>query len=83
MVQVLIKLVVFFFCKIVQLFFCTLQKHFKLLLISSPTVTSLEKEMAVFLPGNPMDRGAWWATVHRVAKSGMTEHTHTLLLLQV
>ena len=27
---------------------------------------------------NPMDRGAWWATVHRVAKShtiGMTEHT--------
>ena len=25
--------------------------------------------------GNPMDRGAWWATVHRVAKdSDMTEH---------
>ena len=23
----------------------------------------------VFLPGNPMDRGAWWAMVHRVAKS--------------
>ena len=24
--------------------------------------------------GNPMDRGAWWATVHRVAKeSGMTK----------
>ena len=23
----------------------------------------------VFLPGNPKDRGAWWATVHRVAKS--------------
>ena len=21
----------------------------------------------VFLPGNPMDRGAWWATVHRIA----------------
>ena len=21
-------------------------------------------------PGNPMDRGAWWATVHGVAKSG-------------
>ena len=20
-------------------------------------------------PGNPMDRGAWWATVHGVAKS--------------
>ena len=23
----------------------------------------------VFLPGNPMDRGAWWATVHEVTKS--------------
>ena len=23
----------------------------------------------VFLPGEPMDRGAWWATVHRVVKS--------------
>ena len=22
-----------------------------------------------FLPGNPMEKGAWWATVHRVAKS--------------
>ena len=30
---------------------------------------SLEREWlptSVFLPGNPMDRGAWWATVHRV-----------------
>ena len=30
---------------------------------------------------NPMDRGAWWATVHSVTKSqtrlSMTEHTHT------
>ena len=24
---------------------------------------------------NPVDRGAWWATVHRVAESDMTEHT--------
>ena len=22
----------------------------------------------VFLPGNPMNRGDWWATVHGVAK---------------
>ena len=32
----------------------------------------LEEEMAptpVFLPGNPMDRGAWWATAHGVAKN--------------
>ena len=27
---------------------------------------------------NPMDRGAWRATVHGVAKSGMTEHTCSL-----
>ena len=28
--------------------------------------------------GNPMDRGAWWATVHGVAKSHdlATEYTH-------
>ena len=24
---------------------------------------------------NPMDRGAWWATVHRVKESDMTEVT--------
>ena len=31
----------------------------------------LEKEMAtpVFSLENPMDRGAWWATVHGVTKS--------------
>ena len=27
--------------------------------------------------GNPTDREAWWATVHRVAESDTTEHTHT------
>ena len=27
--------------------------------------------------GNPMDRGAWWATVHRVPKS-WTENAHRL-----
>ena len=26
---------------------------------------------------NPMDREAWWATVHRVADSDPIEHTHT------
>ena len=25
----------------------------------------------------PLDRGAWWATVHGIAKLEMTEHTHT------
>ena len=28
---------------------------------------------------NPMDRGAWWAMVHRVAKSRTCEHTDTHL----
>ena len=26
---------------------------------------------------NPMDRGAWWATVHEVAKPDSTEQLHT------
>ena len=35
----------------------------------------------VFLPGNPMDRGAWWTTVHSVSKSWtgvkrLSAHTH-------
>ena len=28
---------------------------------------------------NSMNRGAWWAIVHRVAKSRMSTHTHTHL----
>ena len=31
----------------------------------------------VFLPENPMDRGAWWATVHGVTESDMTEQLST------
>ena len=26
--------------------------------------------------GNLLERGAWWAKVHRVAESDMTEHAH-------
>ena len=40
--------------------------------------STLEKKMAttpVFLPGR-MGRGAWWALVHSVSESDMTEHTH-------
>ena len=28
---------------------------------------------------NPMDRGAWWATVHRVTKTGVIKHAHVHL----
>ena len=33
----------------------------------------------VFLPKNPWDRGAWWATVHGLVKSQTraTKHTHS------
>ena len=33
---------------------------------------------AVFLPGKPMDRGAWRATVHEVAKSQTPLSIHAL-----
>ena len=43
----------------------------------------LEKEMAthssILAWKNPMDGGAWLATVHGVAESGMTERLHYLL----
>ena len=48
----------------------------------------LEKEMCNPLQysclGNPMDGGAWWATVHRVAKSRtqLSDFTFSLWLLQ-
>ena len=36
--------------------------------------------------GNPMDRGAWWATVHGVARGGhelVTKHNHKLDLKDI
>ena len=32
-----------------------------------------EQPTPVFLPGNPMNRGAWWAAGHRVSESDTTE----------
>jgi len=36
------------------------------------------KPLQYYCLENPMDRGAWWATVHRVAKSGTRLSTHAL-----
>ena len=33
-----------------------------------------------FCLGNPMDRGAWWATVHWVTESHMTELAPSLMM---
>ena len=33
-----------------------------------------------FCLGNPMDRGRWWATVHWVTESHMTELAHSLMM---
>ena len=35
------------------------------------------------LPGESMDRGAWWATVHRVAESDMTEVAQRACHIQI
>ena len=41
----------------------------------------LEKEMttSLFLPGESMDRGVWWATVHGVAERRIRLSTHAPL----
>jgi len=46
----------------------------------------LEEEMAnsfIILAWKISWRGAWWATVHRVAKSQMTEYTYGYYTLQL
>ena len=37
----------------------------------------LEEETAACSWKNPIDRGAWWATVHGVSKSQTRLNTHT------
>ena len=32
---------------------------------------------------NSMDRGNWWAIVHRVAESDTNEHIHNLICVQI
>ena len=46
----------------------------------------LEEEMAPhysFCLKNLMNKGAWWATVHGLAKSGTTEHRHHSDLVEI
>ena len=38
------------------------------------------KPVPVFSSKKPMDREAWQVTIHRIAESGMTEHTRRSLL---
>ena len=40
----------------------------------------LEEGMATHFLENPMDRGAWWATVHGVTKSQTRFNMHTRML---
>ena len=44
----------------------------------------LEEEMvthfSILAWENPMDRGAWWSTVHGVAESDTTEHVIGVIL---
>ena len=37
------------------------------------------RQLQYSCPENPMDRGAWWATVHRVTKSQTQLSTHAHL----
>ena len=42
------------------------------------------KPTPVFVPGNPTGRGAWWATVRRVAKSwAQPKHAHTHVVVVI
>ena len=38
-----------------------------------------DNSLQYFCLENSLDRGAWWATVHGVAKSDTSEHTHTYM----
>ena len=40
-----------------------------------PLVKGIATHSSIFAWKNPMDRGAWWATVHGVVESDMTEAT--------
>ena len=54
---------------------CQCRSHKETQVRSLGEEDSLKKEMATHSSnsclGNPMDRGAWWATVHKVTKSWM------------
>ena len=47
----------------------------------NPQEKGMETQSSILAWRIPVDRGAWWATVHGVAELDTTEHTRRPLLL--
>ena len=57
---------------------------FQSLVQEDPLEEGMETHSSIFCLENPMDKGAWWATVHKVTKSRtelkqLSTHTQNLM----